>query len=92
MVRNRVISIEKSFRVGSPPPAVFLLVAAKSQADYEQARGIQQFGENAECPFLFGLRNMHPDRAQQDEVESPAQGNRLRAGYKNARILQRLLD
>lgn len=54
--------------------AAFLLVAAMPQADHEQARGIQQFGEDAECPFLFGRGNMHPDRAQQDEVEAPAQG------------------
>lgn len=54
--------------------AVFLLVAAVPQADDEQARGIQQFGEDAESPFLTGPGNMHPDRPQQDQVESTAKG------------------
>ena len=57
--------------------AVFGLVAAVAQADDEQAGGVEQIGEDAEGALADRLRDVHPDRAQEDQVEAAAEGAQL---------------
>ena len=46
------------------------LARAVPQTDHQDAAGGEQLGENSERPFPFRCWQMHPNRADQDEIEA----------------------